>query len=79
MQFYFVQGNRLAFAVTEMTTLIFYVDPEQKKENFDALVSLLAENIASLKQHLTCGKKNARYTSKAVQNWDDRSDRQFDP
>ena len=42
--------------------------PLNNEGNFIAVLRLLAKNIPELKQHLTSGPRNARYTSKTVQN-----------
>ena len=36
--------------------------------NFIAVLRLLAESNSTLKEHLTAGPKNARYTSKTIQS-----------
>jgi len=46
----------------------FSKDPVQNEGNFIALMRLLAEKVPVLKDHLTSGARNARYTSKTVQN-----------
>ena len=46
----------------------FSSDPTCNEGNFISILWLLAEANSDLKEHLVTGPKNAKYTSKTVQN-----------
>ena len=52
----------------QLNKIDFVRPPEKNEGNFIAIIRLLAKNNPTLNEHLTVGPKNARYTSKTIQN-----------
>ena len=60
--------QRIAIQAHEQDKIDFNSQPNHNEGNFIALLRLIAKDDTTLKEHLLTGPRNAKYTSKTIQN-----------